>query len=51
MTNGKGDVPRRTLVSDEEHELRWNLFLGNIVCSDEEFAQKVKEIRERTGKP
>ena len=38
-------------VSREEYELRCGLAHGDIKMPDEEFKQKIKEIRKRTGKP
>lgn len=48
---GKGSKPRPTQISREELDLRWAFAQGKIQISDEEFKQKVKEIRKRTGKP
>lgn len=48
---GKGDGKRPTLISEEENELRWAYKEGRINISKKEFDKRVKEIRERTGKP
>jgi hypothetical protein len=47
-SHGKGDVPRKRQISDEEWELRLTFRSGD---SQEEFNKKVEEIRQRTGKP
>ncbi len=48
---GKGSKRRPMQVSREEYELRCGLAHGDIKMPDEEFKQKIKEIRKRTGKP
>lgn len=41
----------KRLVSNEEYDLRWDVMTGKVKPSDEELAKRIKEIRERTGKP
>ncbi|GAG89656.1 unnamed protein product [marine sediment metagenome] len=41
----------KRLVSNEEYDLRWAYMQSEIRMSLEEFNEKIKEIRERTGKP
>jgi len=48
---GKGDTPRPRLISDEEYYLRWDYQTGILDITEEEFDKKIKEIREKTGKP
>jgi len=48
---GKGSRRRKTLISEEEHELRWAYLRGEIRMSEEEFNEWIAEIRKRTGKP
>jgi len=38
-------------VSQEEYDLRWNYQTGKCKLTDEQFKKKIKEIRQRTGKP
>ena len=39
---GKGDTPRRCLISNEEWDLRWALFQGEI--SREEFDVAMEKL-------
>lgn len=48
---GKGSLPRKQLVSNEERDLRWAYFSHELFITEKEFNKRVKEIRERTGKP
>ena len=48
---GKGHKRRKTLISEEEHVLRWAYARGELGITEEEFSRRVKEIRKRTGKP
>ena len=41
---GKGDTPRRRLISNEEWDLRWALFRGEI--TREEFDKAMKRLKE-----
>jgi methyl coenzyme M reductase subunit D len=47
----KGSKKRPIQVSQEEHALRWAIARREIQMSDEEFVKRIREIRERTGKP
>lgn len=48
---GKGSKRRPMQVSDEEYTLRYAIGRGEIKISDEEFVKRIREIRNRTGKP
>ena len=48
---GKGSKRRPVQVSEEEYVLRWAYYRGEIKISDAEFNKRIREIRERTGKP
>lgn len=41
----------KRMVSNEEYDLRWNVIMGKIKISVKEFRKRIREIRERTGKP
>ena len=47
----KGSWRRKTLISEEEHTLRWAYLRGEIRMSEAEFEKRKAEIRKRTGKP
>lgn len=47
----KGSWRRKTLISQEENSLRWAYYRGEIRMTETEFNKRIKEIRERTGKP
>lgn len=52
MSNGKGDTPRPTLVSEEERIVRWKYAMGELPgVSEEDLNKRIEEIRYRTGKP
>lgn len=38
-------------ISQEEYTLRYALARKEIQMSDEEFVERIRKIRERTGKP
>lgn len=48
---GKESKRRPTLISDEENTLRWAVMRGELKMSDEKLAKRIREIREKTGKP
>lgn len=48
---GKGSKRRPMQVSNEEYNLRYAIAHEKIQMSDEDFKQKIEEIRSRTGKP
>lgn len=47
----KGDWPRRRLTSREEADFRDEYDKSKKKMSLREFKKRIKEIRERTGKP
>ena len=47
----KGDWKRPCLTSKEEQDLRWDYAEGKLNISEEKMKKRIREIRERTGKP
>ena len=41
----------KQLVSNEEVDLRWEWYIGKFKGILDEFNKRIKEIREKTGKP
>jgi hypothetical protein len=51
MPNGKGDKRRPCSVSREELDFRYEYGKATEKMPLKEFNRKIKEIRERTGRP
>lgn len=48
---GKGSKRRPMQVSRDEYILRWAYGRGELRITESEMQKRIKEIRERTGKP
>ena len=46
-SSGKGSIRRPCLISREEEDFRWDVFMGKIKVTSEEFDKKIEELRNK----